>query len=85
LYRVFYTTSASKDWKRIHSSLISPLTRAIESLANNPRPMQSEKLAGSQNAYRLRKGNYRVLYTVDDAAKTVIIYKIAHRREVYRS
>lgn len=46
--------------------------------------MQSEKLTGSQNAYRLRKGDYRVLYTVDDSAKTIIIYKIAHRREVYR-
>ena len=46
--------------------------------------MHSEKLAGSQNAYRLRKGDYRVLYTIDDSVKTVIIYKIAHRREVYR-
>ena len=46
--------------------------------------MQSEKLAGSLNAYRLRKGDYRILYTIDESAKTVIIYKIAHRREVYR-
>jgi len=84
LYRVFYTTAASKDWKKVHSSLVSPLTRAIESLANNPRPVQSEKLTGSRNAYRFRKGDYRVLHTVDDAAKTIIIYKIAHRREAYR-
>lgn len=46
--------------------------------------MQSEKLAGSQNACRLRKGDYRILYTVDDSEKAVIIYKIAHRREAYR-
>ncbi|OGX06694.1 MAG: hypothetical protein A3G87_00995 [Omnitrophica bacterium RIFCSPLOWO2_12_FULL_50_11] len=80
----FYTASASKDWRRIHSSLVPSLTKIIEGLAHQPRQMQSEKLTGSQNACRLRKGDYRILYTVDDSAKTVIIYKIAHRREAYR-
>lgn len=84
MHSVYYTNSASKDWKRIPKNLITSLQKAIEQLAVNPRPTQSEKLAGGNQAYRLRKGDYRVLYTVDDSSKEVIIYKIAHRREVYR-
>ena len=84
MYSVFYTHSASKDWKPVPSQLIPSIKKSIEYLAENPRPVQSEKLEGSKNAYRLRKGDYRILYTIDDASKTIIIYKIAHRREVYR-
>ena len=57
---------------------------AVEGLASNPRPAQVEKLAGSENAYRIRRGDYRVLFTVDDQKKAVVVYKVAHRREVYR-
>lgn len=84
MYSVYYTTSASKDWRSIPFSLVPTLKKAIEGLANQPRPMNSEKLTGSKNAYRVRKGDYRVLYTVDDTQKTIVIYKISHRREAYR-
>ena len=53
-------------------------------LATNPRPRGSEKLAGYEDRYRIRQGNYRVVYLIDDAASAVTIYKIGHRREVYR-
>ena len=53
-------------------------------LANNPRPHGSEKLAGYEDRYRIRQGNYRVVYLIDDAASEVTIYKIGHRKEVYR-
>jgi len=62
----------------------SSVQEAIERLANNPRTTQTEKLEGSQHAYRLRVGRYRVLYTIDDPIHRVVIYRISHRREAYR-
>ena len=55
----------------------------IQHLASEPRPAGTDKLSG-QEKYRLRQGNYRVLYSVDDARLAVTIVKIGHRRDVYR-
>jgi len=60
------------------------LVARIAALARNPRPVDCEKLAGDLPAYRVRQGDYRVLYTVDDTERSVVVLKIGHRREVYR-
>ena len=57
---------------------------SVEALGTNPRPRQSHKLAESESSYRLRVGDYRVIYQVDDEAKLVTVFRIAHRREAYR-
>lgn len=57
----------------------------IQSLARDPKPPGSEKLAGSAALFRVRQGDYRVIYVVDDAHGTIEIIKVGHRREVYRS
>lgn len=57
---------------------------AIQSLAIEPRPPACKKLAGRDAAYRLRVGNYRIVYTVNDGEIVVEMIKIGHRREVYR-
>jgi mRNA interferase RelE/StbE len=56
----------------------------IQALASTPRPHGSRKLAGEEERYRIRQGAYRIVYTVDDAARVVEVFKIGHRREVYR-
>jgi mRNA interferase RelE/StbE len=56
----------------------------IQALATNPRPNGSEKLAGFDDRYRVRQGHYRVVYEIDDAASSVTIYKVGHRKDVYR-
>jgi mRNA interferase RelE/StbE len=56
----------------------------IEALAVNPRPHGVEKLAGEDQTYRVRVGEYRILYEVHDAALVVLVVKVGHRREVYR-
>lgn len=56
----------------------------IRGLADDPRPPSCEKLAGMANGWRIRSGNYRVVYTVDDRAQVVTITRVGHRREVYR-
>lgn len=60
------------------------LVARIEALGSNPRPQGCEKLAGYADRYRVRQGDYRVVYSVDDAEHIVLIVKIGHRREVYR-
>ena len=61
----------------------SRIVAKIEGLADDPRPPGSEKLSGEEK-YRLRQGEYRVLYSIQDAGTTVTIVKVGHRREVYR-
>jgi mRNA interferase RelE/StbE len=53
-------------------------------LAENPRPPKATKLIGRRNRWRVRAGNYRVLYEIDDDVLTVLVIRVAHRREVYR-
>ena len=65
-----------KDRKRI-------ATR-INSLSTDPRPSGSEKLAGDENKYRVRQGNYRIVYSIDDENRTILVVKIGDRKEVYR-
>jgi mRNA interferase RelE/StbE len=56
----------------------------IESLAENPRPFGSDKLEGFENTYRVRQGDYRIVYDIDDSTATVIVLKIRNRKDVYR-
>lgn len=58
--------------------------RAVEPLAHEPRPSGCRKLEGGDGAYRIRVGDYRVIYTVDDAILVVAIERVRHRGEVYR-
>lgn len=60
------------------------MLNAVEPLAKNPRPDGCKKLQGGASAYRIRVGDYRVIYTVDDAVLIVAIERVGHRREVYR-
>ena len=60
------------------------VVRRIAALATEPRPCGCEKLTGATSVYRVRQGHYRIVYLVDDAARTVDVLKVGHRREVYR-
>lgn len=53
-------------------------------LADNPRPPKATKLVGYRNRWRVRAGNYRILYEIDDDVLTILVIRVAHRREVYR-
>lgn len=75
--------SVARDLRGIPQEDVRRILARIETLRENPRPPGSEKLSG-QERYRVRQGNYRILYTVADAEVVVEIVKIGHRREVYR-
>jgi len=84
-YSLSIKPSAAKELQSISDK--ATLTRLIEkvkSLATQPHPSGSEKLAGRPNLYRVRQGNYRVIYSVDDEARVIDVVKVGHRKDVYR-
>jgi mRNA interferase RelE/StbE len=82
-YELRIKPSAAKELAGLPSRDLQRVIARIQSLAEEPRPHGSEKLSGAER-YRIRQGDYRVLYSIDEASRTVEIVKIAHRREVYR-
>ena len=56
----------------------------IVALADDPRPPGSEKLAGHEDRYRVRQGDYRIVYSLDDDRRAVVVVKVGHRKDVYR-
>ena len=83
-YRIELKRSAERDIRRIHPTLISRILERVEALGDDPSPRQSLKLSGTEATYRLRIGDYRVIYSVDPESKTVVVYYVRHRREAYR-
>lgn len=83
-FKVVFRQSISKDLQRIPTRDIARILSRIEALASEPRPRGVEKLSGQQR-YRIRQGTYRILYEVRDFESLVVVVKIGHRRDVYRS
>jgi mRNA interferase RelE/StbE len=84
-YRVLIKTSAGKELAAVGSkSDRQRIVAKIQGLATNPRPNGSEKLAGYSDRYRVRQGNYRIVYLIDDGASEVTIFKVGDRKDVYR-
>ena len=82
-YSLLLKKSAERELRKTPKADLLRITQRIKELAAIPRPSGNEKLAG-QNSYRIRQGDYRVVYTVDDDQRLIEIIKIGHRREVYR-
>ena len=83
-YTVEFSRAADREFRKLPAQIQSRLRARIESLSLNPRPVDSKKLAGSENAWRIRVGEYRVVYEVHDRILYVLVVRVAHRREVYR-
>jgi mRNA interferase RelE/StbE len=81
-YAVFLAASAAKDLDGLPATLERRVIDKLDSISNDPRGPDSKKL--DDLTYRVRVGDYRIVYHVDDAKKTVIVTRIRHRREVYR-
>jgi len=75
--------SAAREIEELPLKDRARIATKITTLAGNPRPTGSEKLS-AQEEYRVRQGHYRVVYSISDTEKTVLVVKVAHRREVYR-
>ena len=83
-YNVIIMPQAQKDLDRFSGKPLSRFEEAILELYDEPRPHNSKKLSGSGSLWRIRIGDYIILYEINDPQKMVKVFRIAHRREVYR-
>ncbi len=82
-YSVVVKSSAQKELDALDDAVFRRIDRRILALAENPRPAGCKKLKGYKDQWRVRIGDWRVVYVVDDSIKRVSITRVAHRREVY--
>ena len=82
-YNVFIKPSAVKELEAVPKTDRLRIIRRIQNLAVEPRPAGAEKLSG-QERYRIRQGDYQVVYAINDHEQRFVVFKIGHRREVYR-
>ena len=83
-YRITFARSAGRDLDKLDPPVAQRVLAAIQKLASNPRPPGCVKLTGSLNDWRIRAGDWRILYTIDDTAAVVDIAAIRHRSDAYR-
>lgn len=83
MYRVELRRSVQKSLEKIQSQERSNIITALLELEKNPRPRGVEKVRGTE-LWRIREGDYRIVYSIDDFEKVIIVVKIGHRRDVYR-
>jgi mRNA interferase RelE/StbE len=83
VHEVYLERAAERDLKRLPAEVFHRIIPHIRALADNPRPPGCRKLAGSESDWRLRVGDYRIIYEVDDAESTVRVFRVRHRREAY--
>jgi mRNA interferase RelE/StbE len=83
-YTIVYKKSAAEELLRLPQGMAYKVKTAIDNLAGNPRPPSCSKLKGSVSDYRIRVGNYRIIYTIADTLLIITIIKIAHRKSAYR-
>ncbi len=84
-YQIEFTKAASKQLKKLSKEEQTRILNKIDELVENPRPDGVVKLRDSENSYRIRVGNYRVLYDIFDDILLVSVVKVRHRKDVYRN
>ena len=83
-YAVHMRSSAERERRRLQGHIRQRINQHLLQLESEPRPTGVEKLVGRPNSWRIRVGDYRILYEIDDSNQCVTVYRIAHRREAYR-
>jgi mRNA interferase RelE/StbE len=82
-YKIYFKESVEKDFRTIPKQYLQKILLRIEALARDPRPPGHEKLTG-QERYRVRQGEYRIIYSIQDKELTIWVVKVGHRKDVYR-
>lgn len=83
-YRLEVKKSARKSLLALSRAVVQAISQIIDSLADNPYPPGCKKLSGTDHTYRVRSGDYRIVYTVDNDILIVEVVKIGHRKDIYR-
>jgi mRNA interferase RelE/StbE len=83
-YRLEFLAAARRDLKRLPKPIQVRIAEAVRDLAENPRPPGVKKMAGEPNAWRLRVGDYRVVYEIHDGRLLILVIRLGHRKDIYR-
>ncbi len=84
MYEVLIERQVERDIRRLPKAIQVRVAREAIRLGDNPRPAGCRKLVGSENDWRIRIGDYRVVYEIDDARKSVRIFRVRHRKDAYK-
>ncbi len=84
MYKIEFLASAAKDFRSLSAETKRRVAVVIDGLRDNPRPSGVRKLVGYKRLYRVRVGQYRVVYQIDDKTQQIFVTRVRHRREVYR-
>ena len=82
-YRVFFKSSVEKEFSAIPKKDVKRILDRIKTLEDNPRPISCEKITG-QEKHRLRRGRYRIVFSIQDEELTAWVVKVGHRKDIYR-
>lgn len=83
-YTIELLPHAQRDLKALDRSVQKRIAKSIDELETNPRPPGCKKMEGLENAFRIRTGDYRIIYRIQDEKLVVLIIKVGHRRDIYR-
>ena len=84
MYEVFLERRAERDLKKLSAELFYRMIPHLKSLSENPKPSGCHKITGSKSDWRIRIGDYRVIYEINEREKAVKVMRIRHRKDVYR-
>lgn len=84
-YRIVFDKPADRDFRRLPKDVQQALGSQVSALAENPHPADSRKLKGAGNCYRLRHGDYRLIYTILQDHVLILVLRVGHRGDIYRS
>ncbi len=84
MFEIVLERAAEKDLRKLSAAVHDRVVEGISGLAQNPRPPDAKKLTGSKRDWRIRVGDYRVIYEIADTIRIVRVHRVRHRREVYR-
>ncbi len=85
LYSIDFATAALKQLSKLEPKFQAQISRKIDALAEEPRPAGVEKLAEAERLYRIRSGNYRIIYQINDDELLVLVVRIGDRKEIYKN
>jgi mRNA interferase RelE/StbE len=83
LFEIKWKTSAKKELRNLDKSVILKILEAVKSLANNPYPHGVKKIQGTEHTYRIRMGDYRVVYSIESSVLLIEIVRVGHRKKIY--
>ena len=82
-YKIYIKPAAAKELEKVPKKVLLKIVGRIKRLSKNPRPFGCEKLSDEEK-YRIRQGNYRIVYSIEDEKLFVIVVKIGHRKDIYK-